>query len=119
MVAVYRRVDSDVWNVESEKLQGTNVAKYLIAQINIHDRNEYGRYEAGFVEIFSQYHPKMLAVDEAPESLEGEWSYTRTVLIEFPTDEDAMAWYQSPEYQKLAEHRFAASTANLVKISGM
>ena len=95
------------------------MSKYLIAQINIHDRDEYARYEAGFSEIFSRYKGKMLAVDESPESLEGEWAYTRTVLIEFPTDEDAMAWYQSPEYQKLAEHRFAASSANLIKMSGI
>ncbi len=95
------------------------MAKYLIAQINIHDRAEYAKYEVGFSEIFSKYKGKMLAVDEAPESLEGQWAYTRTVLIEFPTDEDAMAWYKSPEYQKLAEHRFAASEANLVKISGL
>ena len=95
------------------------MANYLIAQINIHDRDEYAKYAAGFAEIFSQYEGKMLAVDEAPESLEGEWPYTRTVLIEFPNDEDAMAWYKSPEYQKLAKHRFAASSANLVKIYGM
>jgi len=95
------------------------VAKYLIAQINIHDREQYRQYEAGFMEIFRRFNGKMLAADEAPMTLEGDWSYTRTVLIEFPTDEDALAWYQSEDYQALAKHRFAASSANLIKISGV
>ena len=95
------------------------MSKYMIAQINIHNREEYAKYEAGFVEIFARFKGKMLAVDEAPEPLEGEWSYTRTVLIEFPTHEDAMAWYKSDDYQKIASHRYAASDANLIIMSGI
>jgi len=30
---------------------------------------------------------KLLAVDEAPTVKEGDWPYTRTVLIEFPDAE--------------------------------
>jgi len=91
----------------------------MIAQININDRDEYAQYEAGFMEIFSRFKGKMLAVDETPVMLEGSWAYTRTVLIEFPTDKDALAWYESEDYQALATHRFAASKANLVMISGI
>lgn len=95
------------------------MSKYMIAQINIQDREEYAKYEAGFGETFARFKGKMLAVDEAPELLEGEWSYTRTVLIEFPSHEDAMAWYKSDAYQKIASHRYAASNANLIIMSGM
>jgi uncharacterized protein (DUF1330 family) len=41
------------------------------------------------------------------------------VLIEFPSKEIASAWYESDEYQALAQHRFAASTANAVLIEGL
>ncbi len=92
---------------------------YIIALINIHDREEYARYEAGFVEIFTQYKGQMLAVDEAAEVIEGEWPHTRTVLIEFPTRDDALAWYQSDAYQKLAQHRFDASSANIVFLESL
>ena len=50
--------------------------------------------------------------------LEGEWPCTRTVLLEFPSEEDAMSWYRSPEYQALARHRFGASFADIVMIRG-
>ena len=92
---------------------------YIVARINIRDRAEYANYEAGFLEVFSRYAGKMLSVEEAPEVLEGEWSCTRTVLIEFPGKEDALAWYRSEEYQTLAAHRYAASTADIALLAGL
>ena len=83
------------------------MTSYVTAQINIQDREKYVLYEQGFMEIFARYEGKMLAVDEAPEVWEGQWSYTRTVLIEFPSAQAAKAWYNSPEYQQLATHRWA------------
>ena len=91
---------------------------YLIAQLNIHDRAKYAEYGAGFMEIFSRYEGRLLSVHESPEPLEGEWNYTRTVLLEFPSEAKAKAWYHSEDYQRLAQHRFASSNANLVLIKG-
>ncbi len=94
------------------------MSHYLVAQIEIADREQYRDYEAGFVEVFAKYKGKMLAVDEQPDLLEGNWSFTRTVLIEFPSSEAALDWYRSAEYQDLAKHRFASSSANIVLIEG-
>ena len=91
---------------------------YLIARIDINDRETYSEYEAGFMEIFSQYDGKMLSVDESPTLIEGEWPVSRTVLIEFPSKESAMAWYESEAYQTLAQHRFASSHGNIVLLEG-
>jgi uncharacterized protein (DUF1330 family) len=68
------------------------------------------------MEIFSKYAGRVLSVDEAPTVLEGQWNFTRTVLLEFPSEEAANAWYRSPEYESLAQHRHAASAANIVMI---
>lgn len=92
---------------------------YLIARIDINDREEYSKYQAGFMEIFSLYDGKMLSVDEAPKLIEGEWPVSRTVLIEFPSKESAMAWYESEAYQALAQHRFASSDGNIVLLKGL
>lgn len=94
------------------------MAAYVIAQLNIHDRTTYGKYVAGFMEIFGKYGGRVLAVDEAAKVLEGDWNYARTVLLEFPTQAQANAWYYSAEYQSLAQHRHAASEANIVLIEG-
>ena len=95
------------------------MAQYLIAQIDIRDREKYAKYEAGFMDIFLTYKGKILSVEENEHLLEGQWPFTRTVLIEFPSQEDALDWYKSKEYQDLVQHRFAASTANIVIVSGL
>ncbi len=92
---------------------------YVTAQINIQDREKYALYEQGVMEIFDRYEGKMLAVDEAPEIWEGQWLYSRTVLIEFPSAQAAQAWYNSNEYQQLASHRWAASIANIAMLEGL
>jgi uncharacterized protein (DUF1330 family) len=92
---------------------------YVMALIDIHDRDQYRRYEEGFMEIFSKHQGKLLSVDESPTVLEGEWPWTRTVLLEFPDEEKLRAWYDSEEYQALAQHRFAGSQAGIAVVKGL
>jgi len=87
---------------------------YLVAQINITDRAEYQKYLDGYDEIFTKYKAIVVAVDECPAVLEGEWPYERTVLIRFSDEEEATRWYESSEYQDLAKHRHRSSEANIV-----
>ena len=95
------------------------MAHYLIAQIDIKDREKYAKYEAGFMEIFQRYKGKILSVDENIGVLEGDWPFTRTVLFFFSSKEDALNWYNSEEYQLLAKHRFSASESNIIIVSGV
>jgi uncharacterized protein (DUF1330 family) len=92
---------------------------YAVALIDIHDRDGYGRYEQGFMDIFSRHEGRLLAVDESPSPLEGEWPWTRTVLIEFPDEEKLQAWYGSADYQALAQHRFGAAEARIAVLKGL
>ena len=92
---------------------------YLVALINIENRDEYAKYESGFMEIFSRYKGELVAVDEKPATLEGEWPYTRTVLIRFPDEDEAKRWYNSDAYQALARHRLRASRGNIALIKGL
>jgi uncharacterized protein (DUF1330 family) len=92
---------------------------YVVALLNITDRAEYQRYGEGFMEIFNRYDGQLLAVDESPTVVEGAWPHTRTVLASFPSAEAMNAWYDSPEYQALAQHRFNASTASIALVKGL
>ena len=62
---------------------------YFIAQINIHDEQQYRQYEDGFDDIFAKYDGKVLLVDDSPILLEGNWPYARVVLIRFPDEREA------------------------------
>ena len=91
----------------------------IIARFNIHDRSEYDKYSAGFLEVFEKFDGKMLSVDEDPMVLAGAWDDTRSVIIEFPSKESALAWLTSDDYQAIAKHRNAGSTANSVLVEGL
>ena len=95
------------------------MSHYIVARVSIHDKDIYSTYEDGFMEIFSRYNGELLAVDEDVTVLEGEWPCTRTVLIQFPSEEEALAWYKSSEYQELAKHRFAASDADIALLKSL
>jgi uncharacterized protein (DUF1330 family) len=93
------------------------MACYFVARIQIHDEAEYARYLAQCDEVFQHFNGRYLAVDEAPVVLEGEPGDGRMVIIEFPDEAAFHAWYDSPEYQSILQHRLhgAHCTASLVR----
>ncbi|MEM6410669.1 MAG: DUF1330 domain-containing protein [Pseudomonadota bacterium] len=91
---------------------------YLIAQITIHDRSSYDKYDDGFFEVWEKYDGEVLSVDEAPTILDGDWSATRSVLLSFPSKEAAMAWATSPEYIELAKHRVDGAETRSIMVEG-
>ena len=95
------------------------MSSYFVALIDIHDENQYARYLDGFDAIFSRYDGEVLAVDDAPEVLEGEWPAPRTVIIRFPSDEELLRWYRSPEYQRLIELRRSAAEGSIALVHGL
>ena len=94
------------------------MSSYFLALINIHDGARYEQYLAGYDKVFKKFRGKVVAVEDAPRVLEGDWPAKRTVLIRFPDDSELLRWYESSEYQELAGHRKEASTARIAIISG-
>ena len=91
---------------------------YFIAQIRIRDEKEYQKYIDKAGEVFRKYKGKYLALDNEPEVLEGEWDYTRTVLISFENKGDFDAWYNSDEYQDILTYRLKASVCDSILVKG-
>lgn len=94
------------------------MAYFFSAQIRIHNPEEYDRYLENFDDIFSRHKGTILAVDETPTILEGEWDYTKTVLISFPAREDFEDWYFSRDYQQIIKYRLNAAECNTILIKG-
>lgn len=91
---------------------------YIIGHIDIHDRDAYAAYEAGFLDVFARYGGELLAVDDAPELLEGDLPVTRCVIARFADRETALGWYRSEDYQALAAVRWAASDGTITLLDG-
>jgi len=90
------------------------MAVYIINNMLIHDPEEYRIYERAFMPTFLPYGGEVLAVQDDPKPHEGTWPYSRTVLLRMPSEEQARAWYESPEYQQIAKHRWNATQSNVV-----
>lgn len=92
---------------------------YLINNMTIHDRGEYDAYLRAFMAVFRKFDGQVLVAQEAPSPIEGTWPYDRTVLLSFPTREEALRWYESPEYQAIVVYRFTGTTSNVVMLDGL
>ncbi len=86
---------------------------YIIAELTIHDREEYGKYEVNFFDILNAHNGTLVSVDEDPQMLEGEWTASRSVILSFAQRDAAIGWFSSNAYQNIAKHRRAASVGNI------
>jgi len=91
---------------------------YFVANIKINNQLEYQKYINKVDEVFSKFNGKYLAVDDKPKILEGNWDYSRVVIIEFETEKDFNHWYNSNEYQEILKYRITASTSDGILIKG-
>ena len=92
---------------------------YFIAQIKIKDGDEYQKYLDKCDVIFKKYKGVYLSVDSTPKVLEGNWDYTRTVLIKFPGYDDFNEWYSSDEYQEILKYRLKSAVCDTVLAKGL
>src|SRR5215213_4375468 len=84
---------------------------YVIAQILITDRDLYNKYQARFLEVFSKFKGQLLAADENPQIIEGNWNQEKVVLMKFPDQQSFEDWAFSPEYEEISKDRQAGSEA--------
>ena len=104
---------------ESRNTMSHSNPVYLVALLSIHDRERYARYEVDFIEVFQNFGGSLLSVDDNPTAIEGEWPWSRTVLLQFPNAQEASAWYNSESYQEIAQHRFAASIGQIAQLNAL
>ena len=99
-------------------LAGLGVAQaepvYLIAQIQIDDQRSYfDDYGTATVPLVLGTGAKVLVATPSVTTLEGDWKGNWTVVIEFPSEQAALAdWYNSDAYEDVRELRFASTSLN-------
>jgi uncharacterized protein (DUF1330 family) len=95
------------------------VTVYAIAQLRFTDRAAYDRYQARFMEIFDRHPGRLLAADESPQVVEGQWDREKVVLMSFPDEAAFRGWAQSPEYQDISKDRRAGADTVVVLVKGL
>ena len=92
---------------------------YAIAQLKFTNRDAYNRYQAAFMEVFQRYSGTLLAADEAPRVIEGDWDRDKVVLMSFPDEAAFREWAESPDYQRISEDRHAGADTVVVLVQAM
>lgn len=93
-------------------------AGYVIGQIEVTDQAVYEKYRAQVPATVAQYGGEYLVRGGQQQGMEGDEPKGRTVVLRFPSYEQALAWYNSPEYVPLRELRQSGSHGNLVIVEG-
>ena len=94
------------------------MSAYLIAQVNITNENPYKEYRNKTSPIVEKYGGKFLVRGGRFKKLLGTWEYKRTVVIEFPSYDQALNWYNSDEYKTVRKIREENSSGNVIIVEG-
>lgn len=92
---------------------------YAIAQLKISDRSGYQHYIDGFLPVLTAYGGHLLAADETPVPIEGEWLFDKVILIAFPDEDGFFRWADSPEYRAIVADRLASATGPVILAHGV
>jgi uncharacterized protein (DUF1330 family) len=92
---------------------------FVVAQLRFINRRAYDRYQKKFMGVFAQFSGRLLASDEHPQVVEGDWHWTKFVILSSPDELSFRAWYDSLEYQEIARDRKAGAEELILLINGM
>jgi uncharacterized protein (DUF1330 family) len=91
---------------------------YIIADIEMKDPVAYEAYRRDVPAMIAAYGGRYLVRGGATRVLEGDWQPRRMVILEFPSMQQAEAFYGSAEYEALKAIRINASDSRLVVVEG-
>jgi uncharacterized protein (DUF1330 family) len=92
---------------------------YVLANVDVKDPAAYEEYKR-LSTIAMKAHGAEVCVRGGPiEVLEGDWKPNRTVLLKFPSMEQAKKFYDSTEYQAAKKAREGIAVMRMVLIEGV
>jgi uncharacterized protein (DUF1330 family) len=91
---------------------------YLIANVTVNDTEDYSGYTSQTPSLMARFGGKYIVRGGRALVPEGE-SRERQVVIEFPSYEDAVAAYNDPDYQKIANIRRQATDSTIILVEGL
>jgi uncharacterized protein (DUF1330 family) len=94
------------------------VPAYVIAEVDVTDPERYGDYTARTPDSIARHGGRWVVRGGETRVLEGHWDPGRIVVIEFPSVEAALGWFESDDYGELAAIRREASTARILVVEG-
>ena len=100
------------------KLEGKMPA-YLIVELDVVDADKFDAYRQMVPPTIAAYGGRYIVRGGKTETLEGNWSPKRVVILEFPSMEKAKAWLDSPEYAEPKALRHSCARSQMLLVEGL
>jgi uncharacterized protein (DUF1330 family) len=95
------------------------MAAYVVVQVDIKDPVRYEAYKKMVPPSFEKYGGRFVVRGGKTQTLEGTWAPQRFVIVEFPSIEQANAWWASPEYAEAKALRQATASTQMIVAEGV
>jgi uncharacterized protein (DUF1330 family) len=92
---------------------------YVVVEVEVNDPVRYENYKAMVPPSLETYGGRFLVRGGKVETLEGDWSPKRFVMVEFPSAEQAKAWWASDEYAEAKALRQATARTQMIVVEGV
>lgn len=92
---------------------------YVIVDIDVHDPVGYEEYKKLAPAAVELYGGKYVARGGRTETLEGDWTPSRLVILQFESSEQAKKWLNSEEYREARAMRHRTANSQMVVIEGV
>jgi uncharacterized protein (DUF1330 family) len=95
------------------------MAAYAVVQVEVKDPVHYEGYKKMVPASLEKYGGRFVVRGGQVHPMEGTWAPKRFVLVEFPSVEQAKAWWASPEYAEAKALRQATADSQLIIVEGV
>ena len=92
---------------------------YVLVQVDVKDPVRYEDYKGMVPPSLEKFGGRFLVRGGKTHTMEGTWAPRRFVIVEFPSVEQAKAWWASPEYAEAKALRQATSESHLIIAEGL
>ena len=95
------------------------MSAYVVVQVDVKDPERYADYRKMVPPTLEKFGGRFIVRGGATHTMEGEWAPRRFVIVEFPSVEQAKAWWASPEYAEAKALRQATSETQMIVVEGV
>lgn len=95
------------------------MAAYIVVNIEITDPERYAEYIKAAPASIAAHGGRYIARGGRTEKLEGAYNPKRFVVLEFPTYEQALTWWNCQEYAAPKALRQASARTDMILVEGV
>jgi uncharacterized protein (DUF1330 family) len=95
------------------------MSAYIIADVAVTNAAQYEEYRKWSSAAMQAHQAEVCVRGGQIQTLEGDWTPSRIVILKFPDMAKAHAFYDSPEYGKARAAREGAAVMRMIVVEGV